>query len=94
MSASLETSPTTPSGIEKQDSSRQRVTAPLITRIGWKLEDFLEEINWLHVAFKLCAYTYISLIAYLTWWILPINGHWNPSGQSDRLSVTQTDFEK
>ena len=78
----------------QRPSLRQRTTVPFHTRIRYKIEDFVDEINWLHVAFKTCAYVYIAVIAYITWMILPINGHWAPKTQSDKLSVHYQDYSK
>ena len=73
---------------------RQRITVPFYTRLRYKIEDFVDEINWLHIAFKSCAYLYITVIAYITWMILPINGHWTPKIQSDKVPVIYQDHSK
>jgi hypothetical protein len=41
-----------------------------------KLEDIIDDINWIHVAFKVCAYLYISLVVYSAWMLWPAEGHW------------------
>jgi hypothetical protein len=65
----------------------------LFLRLAWIVEDFFGEINWKHVAFKITAFTYLGIMAWITWWVLPIEGHWPTFmfKQSDRVPITYQD---
>ena len=58
------------------------------------LENFLVETNWKHVAFKLCAYTYLAFILWITWHIAPFSKHWIISRQNDGIPIVHQDFTK
>ena len=68
----------------------------MLIRIAWAIEDALTDINWLHVAYKICAFCYLAFMIWVCWWVLPIPGHW-PSFdtvQSDQVPVVYQDFSK
>jgi hypothetical protein len=64
---------------------------PLRIRILHRIEDYVDDINWLHVAFKICAYGYAAFLAFLTWQVLR-QLPW--SGQSDKVPLAYQDFAK
>lgn len=58
------------------------------------LENFIVETNWKHVAFKLCAYSYLGLILWLTWHVCPFSKLWVVHRQADRVPIIRQDFAK
>lgn len=67
---------------------------PLRIRLRHRVEDFFDDINWLHVFFKLCAFSYIAFLSVIAWQVLPLPGHWSRAGESDKIPITYQDFTK
>lgn len=65
---------------------------PLRIRILHRIDDFIDDINWLHVAFKICAFSYIAFLSFIAWQVLPLPGHWTRPGQADKIPITYQDF--
>jgi hypothetical protein len=80
---------------EKGEAQASKQCKPTFyIRLVYRVQDFIDDINWLHVAFKICAYTYIAFILWITWKVLPLHGHWTPSKQSDKVPIVYQDFSK
>ncbi|RMZ79846.1 hypothetical protein DV737_g3257, partial [Chaetothyriales sp. CBS 132003] len=62
-----------------------------LRRLSWKVVDAYDNTNWLHIAFKVFAYTYIALNLWVAWQILPLAGHWDPPVQSDKVPFVYQD---
>lgn len=77
----------------KEPQLRQR-KFPLRVRILHRVEDFIDDIPWLHVAFKICAFSYFFLLCFITWQVLPLPGHWTRGGQSDKIPITYQSYTK
>lgn len=67
---------------------------PFYIVLAHKVEDLIDDINWLHVAFKICAFTYIGFIVWITWHVLPLPGHWDVGRQSDKIPIQYQDLNK
>jgi hypothetical protein len=84
-----------PPVIVREDGTVMRLRKlPLRIRILHRIEDFIDETNWLHVAFKICAYTYFFFLAFLAWQVLPLPGHWTRPGDLDKIPIVYQDFPK
>src|SRR5690348_6281274 len=83
--------PPTMAALEKAGSEPHRTprkhqhTLPPLVQLAHRVEDVIDDINWLHVAFRLFAAIYIAFILWITFLILPFPGHWRRSTQSDKL---------
>ena len=64
---------------------------PLRVRILHRIEDYVDDINWLHVAFKICAYGYAAFLAFLLWQIFK---QFVKSDETDKVPVTYQNFAK
>lgn len=67
---------------------------PYLTRLMDKLDDLVDELNWLHLAYKAVAYTYLALILWLISFVLPTQSNWSKPQQSDRVPIVHQDLEK
>ncbi|KAK5045608.1 hypothetical protein LTR84_008977 [Exophiala bonariae] len=65
-----------------------------LARLTDKLEDLVDESNWLHWAYKAVAYSYLAFILWLITFILPIQSNWSTPQQSDRVPVVYQSLEK
>ena len=77
-------------------SAQYRKRPSLLIRLAWATEDAVTDINWKHVAYKTCAFSYLALMMWVCWWVLPIPGHW-PSferAQPDKVPIKFQDFLK
>jgi hypothetical protein len=83
-----------PEKVEGQQPKIYRRSPPLSRRIIWRILDAWDNINWLHIAFQICAYTYIAFILYITWKVLPVPGHWSSDVQSNRIPIVYQDVNK
>jgi len=63
-------------------------------RLLHEAEDVVDDINWLHVAFKTVAYSYIAFILWITWQVLPLPGHWSTSASSDTMPMVYQDLQQ
>ena len=85
----LQSSP--PKQVEKVLLKRK---IPLRYRFRYRIEDYIDEINWLHVAFKICAFSYFFFLSFLAWQVLPLPGHWSLTDQFDKVPITYQNFAK
>ncbi|KIW22244.1 uncharacterized protein PV07_12150 [Cladophialophora immunda] len=68
----------------------QPLRPPLHTRIRWHIRDGLDyfnELNFPRVMYHLLSFVYFSFILYLTYYVLPLPGHWTPIQQSDKIPI-------
>lgn len=65
---------------------------PLRVRLLHRVEDIIDDINWVHVAFKVCAFSYFAFFAFLAWQVLPLPGHWTRAGDADRVPIAYQNF--
>ena len=81
---------------EQTQSTNHRKRPSLLIRLAWRIEDAMTDLKWKHVAYKTCAFSYLALMMWICWWVLPIPGHW-PSfdrAQSDKVPIKFQDFLK
>ncbi|EXJ57809.1 uncharacterized protein A1O5_12367 [Cladophialophora psammophila CBS 110553] len=75
--------------------SVQPPRAPLLTRLSWQMSDaldYLKELNFPRIMYHLLSLAYLSFIVYLTYYVLPLPGHWNPAPHSDRVAIVSQDL--
>ena len=94
--AGMSGSPEKEAPIDHAPSTHYRKRPSILIRLAWRIEDAVTDINWKHVAYKTCAFSYLALMMWVSWWVLPIPGHW-PSferAQSDKVPIKFQDFYK
>lgn len=62
-------------------------------RFGKDLEEMVIAINWLHITFKVLALSYVALVLWLTWVILPLPGHWSRLDEREFKPRSQQDLQ-
>lgn len=67
---------------------------PYMARLMDKVDELVDELNWLHLAYKAVAYTYLALILWLISFVLPTQSNWSKPQQSDRVPIVHQDLEK
>jgi hypothetical protein len=67
---------------------------PYLARVTDKLEDLVDELNWLHLAYKAVAYSYLAFVLWLISFILPFPSNWSRPQQSDRVPIVYQDLKK
>lgn len=80
-----------------RDPTRRAATAnrrPYLARVIDKVEDLVDELNWLHLAYKAVAYSYLAFVLWLISFILPFPSNWSRPQQSDRIPVVHQDLKK
>lgn len=80
-----------------RDRTRRAVAddrRPYLTRVLDKLEDLVDELNWLHLAYKAVAYSYLAFVLWLISFILPFPSNWSRLQQSDRVPIVYQDLKK
>ena len=58
------------------------------------LENFIVDTSWKHVAYKLCAYSYLTFILWITWHVSPFSNNWVIPRQTDGVPIVHQDFAK
>lgn len=68
----------------------------LLIKLAWRVEDAITGINWKHVTYKTCAFSYLAFMMWMTWLVLPLRGHWPiiQIKQSDKVPIVYQDFNK
>ncbi|OAL39099.1 hypothetical protein AYO20_01417 [Fonsecaea nubica] len=82
---------------EDQELPLQPLRPPLLTRLKWHFRDGLDyfnESNFPRVMYHLLSIVYFCFILYLTYYVLPLPGHWTPGQQSDKVPVVSQDLNK
>lgn len=67
---------------------------PFLVRVLDRLEDLVDELNWLHLAYKLVAYSYLAFIFWLISFVLPFPSNWSKQQQSDRVPIVHQELKK
>jgi len=67
---------------------------PFLARLLDRLEDLIDELNWLHLAYKAVAYSYLAFILWLISFVLPFPSNWSKPQQSDRLRTAHQELKK
>jgi hypothetical protein len=65
---------------------------PLRTRIVWQIEDFVDDIDWMHILCKTILFGYFFFVCYIAWQVLPVRGHWTRPGQFDKIPIAYQTF--
>jgi hypothetical protein len=67
---------------------------PFHRRLLYRVEDFIDDVNWLHIAFKICAFSYLLLLSLIAWQVLPLPGHWSRGTEVEttKLRIPYQDF--
>ncbi|OAG37964.1 hypothetical protein AYO21_07814 [Fonsecaea monophora] len=82
---------------EDQELPLQPLRPALLTRLKWHFRDGLDyfnELNFPRVMYHLLSIVYFCFILYLTYYVLPLPGHWTPIQQSDKVPVVSQDLNK
>jgi hypothetical protein len=81
-----------PSTRLRADSNEYEPNKQHLLKVGFDLFHF--QIDWVHLAYKALAFFVLSLHLALGWWLLsPWSPAWSP-GESDMISVGQSDFNE
>jgi hypothetical protein len=84
-----------PALVVREDGTVLRLRKlPLRIRLLHRIEDYIDDIDWRHVAFKTLAYTYLAFILFIAWQILPIAGHWDRPGDADKVPINYQSFAR
>jgi hypothetical protein len=67
---------------------------PFHRRLLYRVEDFIDDINWLHIGFKICAFSYLLFLSIIVWQVLPLPGHWSRGTEVEttKLRIPYQDF--
>ena len=61
----------------------------IMTRVSWAAsevwDNHIDELNFPRCMYHLVSTLWLCVMLYLTWWLLPIRGHWNSTRQEDRV---------
>ena len=70
----------------------------LMTRVSWAAaevwDNHINELNFPRCMYHLVSSIWLCLMLYLAWWLLPIQGHWTTTRQSDRVPHQAVDLSK
>ncbi|KAJ9603065.1 hypothetical protein H2200_012360 [Cladophialophora chaetospira] len=90
---STASSATLPGELEKHNSGLLQIPKPrrpgLATRVSWAAsevwENHVDELNFPRCMYHLISAMWLCVMLYLTWWLLPVRGHWASMRQPDRV---------
>lgn len=93
---------TPPAESDKLDDAFLQVPKPrrprMLTRVSWAAsevwDNHIEELNFPRCMYHLVSTLWLCLMLYLTWWILPIRGHWTSTRQEDKVPHYGADLER
>lgn len=67
---------------------------PFLLRWIHKLEDLIDDFILSRFILKVLSYSYLALILWLTYAVLPFPGHWSTSRTPDNIPVAHQDLSK